>query len=164
MSDLFVIAYDNLKTANEVRDKVFELQRERAIELQDAVVVERKKDGKIKLHQSSHVIGGAAAGGALWGGLIGLIFLMPLLGMAIGGAAGAAAGAAADYGVDSSFMRELGEYMQPGTAALFLLVGRSTPDKVIPGVAKYGGRLIRTSLSSEQEEHLREAARAAQPA
>jgi uncharacterized membrane protein len=54
--------------------------------------------------------------------------------------------------------------MQPGTAAIFLLVGKSTPDKVIPEVAQYGGRLIRTSLSSEQEAHLRDAARAAQPA
>lgn len=164
MSDLIAIAYDNLKTANEVRDKLFELQRGHTIELEDAVVVERKKDGKIKLHQSRHVVGGAAAGGALWGGLIGLIFLMPLLGMAIGGAAGAAAGAAADLGVDDDFMRELAQHMQPGTAALFLLISRSTPDKVIPEVAKYGGRLIRTSLSSEQEAHLRDAARAAQPA
>jgi uncharacterized membrane protein len=164
VSDLFAIAYDNLKTANQVRDKIFELQKERVIELEDAVVVERKKDGKIKLHQSRHVVGGAATGGALWGGLIGLIFLMPLLGMAIGGAAGAAAGAAADFGVDDSFMRELSEYMPPGSAALFLLVSKSTPDKVIPEVAQYGGRLIRTSLSSEQEAHLREAARAAQPA
>jgi uncharacterized membrane protein len=163
MSDLVAIAYDNLKTANQVRDRLFELQKEHVIELEDAVVVERKKDGKIKLHQSRQVVGGAAAGGALWGGLIGLIFLMPLLGMAIGGAAGAAAGAA-DYGVDDNFMRELSQHMQPGTAALFLLVGRSTPDKVIPEVAQYGGRLIRTSLSSEQEAHLREAARAAQPA
>ncbi len=164
MSDLFAIAYDNLKTANQVRDKVFELQKERVIELDDAVVVERKKNGKITLHQSRHVVGGAAAGGALWGGLIGLIFLMPLLGMAIGGATGAAAGAAADFGVDDNFMRELSQHMQPGTAALFLLVSRSTPDKGIPEVAKYGGRLIRTSLSTEQEAHLREAARAAQPA
>jgi len=161
MSNLFVIAYENLKTANQVRDKLFELQKERVIELEDAVVVERKKDGKITLHQSRRA-GGGAAGGALWGGMIGLIFLMPLLGMAIGGAAGAAAGAA-DYGVDDNFMRELSEHMPPGTAALFLLVTRSTPDKVIPEVAQYGGRLIRTSLSEEQETHLREAARAAQP-
>jgi uncharacterized membrane protein len=163
MSDLVAIAYDSLKTANQVRDRLFELQKERVIELEDAVVVERRKDGKIKLHQSRHVVVGAAAGGTLWGGLIGLIFLMPLLGMAIGGAAGAAAGAA-DYGVDDNFMRELSDHMLPGTAALFLLVSKSTPDKVIPEVAQYGGRLIRTSLSGEQEAHLREAARAAQPA
>jgi uncharacterized membrane protein len=163
MSDLIAISYDSLKTANQVRDKLFELQEERVIALEDAVVVEHKKDGKIKLHQSRHVVG-AAAVGSLWGGLIGLIFLIPLLGMAIGGAARAAAGATADYGVDGNFMRELSAHMQPGTAALFLLVSKSTPDEVIPEVAQYGGRLIRTALSGEQEAHLRAAARGAQPA
>ena len=165
MSDLIAIAYDSLKSANQVRDKLFELQRERVVELEDAVVVERRKDGKIKMHQSRHgAVGDAAAGGPLWGGLIGLICLRPLLSMAIGGAAGAAAGAVADYGVDENFMRELSEHMLPGTAALFLLISRSSPDEVIPEVAQYGGRLIRTSLSGEQEAHLRAAARAAQPA
>ena len=60
------------------------------IELDDLVIVERRGDGKIKLHQPS-MAGAGAAGGALWGGLIGLIFLMPLFGMAIGAATGAAA-------------------------------------------------------------------------
>src|ERR1044072_4940203 len=88
MSDLIAIAYDDAATANNVREKVFELQKEHLIELEDAVVVERKNDGKIKLHQSRINAGMGAAGGALWGGLIGLIFLMPLLGAAIGGGGG----------------------------------------------------------------------------
>jgi hypothetical protein len=53
---------------------------------------------------------------------------MPLLGMAIGGATGAAAGAATDVGVDDNFMKELGEKLQPGGAAVFVLVSQSTPD------------------------------------
>ena len=84
------------------------------IELDDLVIVERRDDGKIKLHQPS-MAGAGAAGGALWGGLIGLIFLMPLFGMAIGAASGAAAGALTDAGVDDKFMKELGEQLTPGT-------------------------------------------------
>jgi uncharacterized membrane protein len=44
------------------------------------VIVERKGDGKVKLHQPS-LAGLGAASGPLWGGLIGLIFFMPLFGM-----------------------------------------------------------------------------------
>lgn len=162
MSDLIAIAYDDAATANNVREKVFELQKEHLIELEDAVVVERKKnDGKIKLHQSRSNTGMGAAGGALWGGLIGLIFLMPLLGAAIGAGAGAVAGAGADVGLNDDFMRELGHEMKPGTAALFLLVAKATPDKVVPQLAKLGGKLMKTSLSAEQEAHLKEAAKAA---
>lgn len=161
MSDLIAIAYDDAATANNVREKVFGLQKENLIELEDAVVVECKNDGKIKLHQSRSNAGMGAAGGALWGGLIGLIFLMPLLGAAIGAGAGAMAGAAADVGVDDDFMRELGEKLKPGSAALFLLVAKATPDKVVPQLAKLGGKLMKTSLSNEQEVQLKEAAKAA---
>jgi uncharacterized membrane protein len=101
--------------------------------------------------------GAGAAGGALWGGLIGLIFLMPLFGMAIGAAAGAAGGAMSDYGIDDKFMKELGEKLQPGNAAVFVLVQQATRDKVVPEVAKYGGTVIQSSLSNEQEAQLQEA-------
>lgn len=80
MSNLFVVAYDDVATANQVRDKLFELSKQHLVELEDAVVVERHEDGRIKLHQAvSHTAVGAA-GGALWGGVIGLLFLAPLLG------------------------------------------------------------------------------------
>jgi uncharacterized membrane protein len=68
----------------------------------------------------------------------------------------------ADLGVDNNFMKELGAKLQPGTAALFLLIVKSTPDKVIPEIAQYGGEIVKTSLSNDAEEHLKEAVKAAQ--
>ncbi|MCP2343039.1 DUF1269 domain-containing protein [Actinomadura rupiterrae] len=159
MSDLVAIAYDDVQTAQLVRERVLDLQKQHVIEVSDAVVVERRQDGRIKLHQAVHTVAGGAAGGALWGGLIGLIFLQPLLGAAIGGATGAAVGAATDIGVDDAFMRRLAEGLRPGAAALFLLVEKSTPDKVLPEVAPFGGQVIQTSLSKDQEAHLRDALR-----
>ncbi|MEU0518965.1 DUF1269 domain-containing protein [Streptosporangium sp. NPDC006007] len=161
MANLFVVAYDDLGTAEKVREKLLGLQRERLIRLADVVVAERREDGKIKLHQAHSTTGTGAAGGALWGGLIGLIFLMPLLGMAVGAAAGAAAGAMTDVGVDDGFMKELGEGLQPGAAAVFALVVEGTRDKVIAELAPYGGQLVKTSLSVEQEEQLQNAMKAA---
>jgi uncharacterized membrane protein len=51
MSTLIAVAYDDVATAKTVRDKLFELQTQHLITLEDAVVVERKQDGKVKLHQ-----------------------------------------------------------------------------------------------------------------
>ncbi|MFI6297949.1 DUF1269 domain-containing protein [Nonomuraea sp. NPDC050790] len=161
MSNLIVIDYPDVATAETVRARLFDLQKQNLITLEDAAIVERKEDGKIKLHQSTSTTGVGAAGGALWGGLIGLLFFMPLLGMALGAAAGAAGGALTDVGVNDDFMKELGEKMPPGTAALFLLVVQSTPDKVIEQIAQYGGEIIKTSLSTEDEKHLKEAVAAA---
>ncbi|NUR85220.1 MAG: DUF1269 domain-containing protein, partial [Nonomuraea sp.] len=162
MSQLIAIAYPDVATATMVRDRLFAMQKENLITLQDAAIAERKQDGKIKLHQVNSTVGVGAAGGALWGGLIGLLFFMPLLGMAMGAAAGAAGGALTDVGVDDDFMKQLGDKMEPGTAALFLLVVDSTPDKVIPDIAQYGGHIMKTSLSHDQEEQLKETVAAAQ--
>jgi uncharacterized membrane protein len=159
MSNLIAIAYPDEATARDVAATLKELQTERTIEYEDVVIAVRDDSGKIKLRQAVSTAGGGAAGGALWGGLIGLIFLMPLLGMAIGGATGAAAGAATDYGINDKFMKELGDRMPPGGAVLFVLVRKSTPDKVLPRISQYGGDVVHTSLDAETEEVLQNALR-----
>jgi uncharacterized membrane protein len=156
MSNLVAIAYDDVDRAQEVMGTLGQLVKEHSLTLEDAVIVEHRADGKIKLHQPSMAATGAA-GGALWGGLIGLIFLMPLFGMAIGAASGAAAGSAGDYGVDDKFMKELGDKLDPGAAAVFVLVKEATRDKVVPEISKYGGHVLQSSLSTEQETALQEA-------
>jgi uncharacterized membrane protein len=155
MSDLVAIGYDSLATAQEVAANVAELQRAHDVELDDLVVVERRPDGKVKLHQPSKA-GAGAVGGALWGGLIGLIFFVPLFGMALGAATGAASGALSDYGVDDRFMKELGDTLEPGSAAVIALVREASADKVIPQI-RIPGRVIRTSLDNETEARLSEA-------
>ena len=159
MSNLVAVAYPDEATAGEVAQTLMELQKEHSIELDDLAIVIRREDGKIKLRQSFKPAASGAAGGALWGGLIGLIFFMPLLGAAIGGATGAATGALTDVGVDDAFMKDLGEKLQPGGAAVFVLVRQSTPDKVLPRISLYGGEVIHSSLSQDAEDTLQEALR-----
>ena len=154
MSDLVAIAYDDVAAAQGTTETLAKLAKEQNIALDDVVIVEHKQDGKVKLHQSAHLAALGAAGGAVWGGLIGLLFLQPLLGMAVGAASGAAGGALTDTGVDDSFMKELGQKLPPGGAALFVLFSKVTPDKVLPEIAEHGGHVLQTSLSSEQEEAL----------
>ena len=157
MANLIAIAYPDEATAREVLTTLARLQTEKSIELEDAVIVTRNQDGKVKLHQTSKTAAMGATGGALWGGLIGLIFLAPLLGMAVGAAAGGAAGALTDVGVDDKFMKDLGSKLEPGKAALIVLVQRSTPDKVLPEIAQFPGEIIQSSLSNEAEEQLQKA-------
>ena len=83
MSDLVAIAYPDLDTAKAVMARLEQQQAEKVLEIGDAVIVEHRADGKIKLHQSLNPASAGAIGGALWGGLIGLLFLAPGLGMAV---------------------------------------------------------------------------------
>jgi uncharacterized membrane protein len=157
VGNLIAVAYENVGIARNVLGELNELSVERAITLDDAVIVERRLDGQVRLHQTMKPAAAGAAAGALWGGLIGLLFLAPFLGMAVGAASGGAAGALTDVGVDDSFMEQLGEDLQPGSAALIVLVRDSTPDKVLPRISRYGGRVIHSSLSNEADSRLREA-------
>jgi uncharacterized membrane protein len=157
MSALVAIAYPDTDTAEQVRQELVRATKEHLVRLDDAVIVEHKPAGKIKLHQAMSTTGAGAAGGALWGGLIGLIFLAPLFGMAIGAASGALGGKLSDVGVNDDFMKELGEKMQPGTAALIALGSTDARDKVIERVKPYGGHVIQTSLGTEEEAQLRAA-------
>jgi uncharacterized membrane protein len=159
MSDLVAIAYPDLATAQEVAGNISRAQKGREIELDDMVIVERRSGDKVKLHQPS-AAGAGAATGALWGGLIGLLFLNPLLGMAFGAAGGALGGSMVDYGIDDKFMKELGAGLEPGGAAVLLLVRKVSLDKVLPQI-KIEGKVIQTSLDNETETRLSDALAAA---
>src|SRR5262244_1784607 len=97
MSDLVVLDFDGVGTADEVLDKLRALQKEYLIDLEDACVIERDVHGKVYLKQAVNMTAlGAQAGGtrgALWGTLIGILFLNPLAGFAAGTIAGAGVGA-----------------------------------------------------------------------
>jgi uncharacterized membrane protein len=157
MSTLVAIAYPDMATAEKVRQELIEASKEHLVRLEDAVVVEHQPDGKIKLHQAMGKTGAGAAGGALWGGLIGLLFLAPLFGMAFGAATGALAGKMTDSGVNDDFVENLGARLQSGGAALIVLGSAQARDKVIDRVKGYGGDVIQTSLSTEEEKQLRSA-------
>ena len=150
MSDLVAIAYDDLATAREVVGQLVSLKT-RDLDFDDCVIVERRDDGTVKLHQPKFPALGAVAGAAT-GGLIGLIFFMPLLGAAVGAATGSATGALLDTddGINDDFMRRIGDELQPGKAAVFMLVREAVPEKVLPTLSGRGV-LIQTSLSSDEE-------------
>ncbi len=165
MSDLIVLGFDGLGSADDVLTKLRALQKEHLIDLEDACVVIRGRDEKLQVKQAVNLTKvGAASGlstGMLVGALAGLLVLNPLAGMAVGGLAGAGFGALsgslADYGINDEFIKSLGKSIPPGSSALFILVKRTTADKVIPEIEPFKPRVLKTSLTNEKEEALKAA-------
>ena len=157
MSTFVVIDYESEEKAEEVRLALMKMHKQYLVDLADAVVVVRDAKGKVKLRQLYNLTAAGAVSGGFWGALIGLIFLNPLFGFALGAAAGAVSGALRDVGIDDNFMKNLGQTLKPGTAALCVLVRQMTPDKVVEELRKFGGTLIQTNLCNENEAKLREA-------
>jgi uncharacterized membrane protein len=157
MAELVVISFPSEAKAEEVRQKLLAMQKDYLIELGDAVIAVKDAKGGIKLNQLLNTTAAAAVSGTFWGSLIGLIFLMPLVGAAIGAASGAITGALTDLGINDRWMKEVAAAIQPGTAALFLLIRRVTADKVLEGLRGEGGTVMRTSLDHTNEEALQAA-------
>lgn len=164
MSDLVVIVYPTEAKAEEVRQRLFELQKEYLIKLGDAVIATKTDAGRVKLNQLFNTTAAGAVSGSFWGLLIGVLFLNPLLGVAAGAAAGAAGGALTDVGIEDKFMKELAESLQPGNAALFVLVKEMTADKVLAAIKGFGGVVMKTSLDETKEQVLRDALQTASAA
>jgi uncharacterized membrane protein len=155
MSTLVVLTFKDQTGAEQMRDKLVSLQKLQLISLSDAAVVVRREDGKVKVKQAVSLVGAGALGGAFWGMLIGLLFFAPWLGLAIGAASGALGGALADTGVDDKFIKEVGNKIEPGQSALFLMVESWTEDKVLDEVKGMDAEVYQTSLSKEDEAKLK---------
>ena len=164
MSDLIVVSFKSEDIADQALNKLQAMQKENLIDLDDAVVAVRDKNGKVRLKQAVDLVTVGAVSGAAWGTLmgtlVGLLFLNPLVGFAtgfaLGAGTGAISGALADYGINDDFIKNMAKNLVPGTSALFVLVRRVVFDKVLPELAPFGGTVIRTSLTNEQERALKQ--------
>jgi uncharacterized membrane protein len=176
VSDLVVIVYPSQEKAEQVRQRLLQLQQEYLIELEDAVIATKTQDGYVRLDQLISPTAIGAATGSLWGLLIGAVFLTPVMvasagaagaalgavaGAGLGAATGAISGALSDLGLDDKFIEQLAESLQPGNSALFLLVRRMTTDKVLEALKGTGGTVLKTSFDHRQEQALRDAIAAA---
>jgi uncharacterized membrane protein len=157
MSTLVVLKFDSADGARQMRDRLLELQKQQLLQVDDAAIMSKDANGKPKLEQLHNLAGAGALGGAFWGMLFGLLFFIPIFGLAIGAAAGAIAGSMSDVGIDDKFIKQVGESITPGTAALFLLVSNVTVDKVLDQIKDIKFEVLQTNLSHDQEEQLRSA-------
>ena len=157
MSDLIAIGYPDETTAALAADEARRLARDLIIEPDAIATIVRDKEGRYHVHTSHHIVGTGATWGMFWGLLFGLLFFIPVFGMAVGAGLGALMGKVTKSGVDKEFQEQVRGLITPGTSALFLMVEKVTPDKAVEAMSKYGGTVLKTSLSKEGEAELQDA-------
>jgi uncharacterized membrane protein len=157
MTDLVIVALQDEATAFQLRADLVALQKDYLIEMADIVVVTRDGAGEVHLHQAVNLTASGAVGGGFWGALVGLLVLNPLVGAAVGAGAGALAGRFTDIGIEDAFLTSVGESLEPGRAAVGVLIRKMTADKVLERLGDYRakGQVIQTSLSHDAEDRLR---------
>lgn len=156
MSTLIISVFGEEFRAQEVRIDLLKKGKKHLADLEDAVVIRRNRRGQVKLHHVSHLTLGGMVGGGFLGSLVGIILLNPvfaLFGLATGAIAGAISGSMSHAGIGEEFIRELARHLVPGSSALCVLVGDHL-DLVLPEIAKYGGRVMQSSLLHEDKDKL----------
>ncbi len=154
MSELIIIGYDDHPTAQGAYEKVLELQRDFVVDLSGLAVVRVDADGKQHVDTPGSIVGASTASGALWGMLIGLLFLVPGFGFLVGGLMGAFSGKLAKSGINRSFRDRVQAMLEPGKAAVVIMARKITEDKFAAAMAAFGGTVLQTSLSEEDEREL----------
>ena len=157
MPDLIAIGYPDETTADAAAGEAHRLASDLIIQPDAIAVIVRDTDGNYHVHTTHHAVGGGAVWGMFWGFLFGLLFFIPVLGMAIGAGMGALMGKLTKTTIDKEFRDQVRDMVQPGTSALFLMLEKVTPDKAVEAMSKYGGTVLKTSLSKDDEKDLQEA-------
>src|SRR3954452_12735739 len=159
MADLIAIGYPDETTAIEAAQEAERLAEDLIIEPDAIAAIVRDKQGKLKVTTNHHPVAGGTSWGMFWGFLFGLLFFVPFFGLAIGAGLGALMGKLEKSGIDKQFMNQVRDMLQPGTSALFLVVEKVTPDKAVAALSKYGGTVLKSSLSDDAQRELQEALR-----
>jgi uncharacterized membrane protein len=157
MAELIAIGYPDEATAEAAADEARRLAHDLIIEPDAIAVISRDTEGKYHVHTSHHAVGAGATWGMFWGLLFGMLFFVPVFGMALGAGLGALMGKVTKSGINKQFQDQVRDMVKPGTSALFLMVEKVTPDKAVEAMSKYGGTVLKTSLSKEGERQLQEA-------
>lgn len=156
MSELIIIGYEDHRTADRAFARVEQLQRDFVVDLAGLAVVRVDEDGKKHVDTAAPPRGTSTASGALWGMLVGILFLVPGLGALVGGAMGALSGKLARSGIDRAFRERVDGLLQPGGAAIVVMTRKLTEDKFSAAMGEFGGTVLQTSLSDDDEKGLAE--------
>ena len=157
MADLIAIGYPDETTAFTAAEEARQLASSLVIQPDAIAVIARDKDGSYHVTTSHHPMTKGASWGMFWGFLFGLLFFIPVFGLAIGAGLGALMGKFAKASIDQQFQDQVRDMIKPGTSALFLMLEQATPDKAAAAMSKYGGTILKTSLSEDDEKVLQDA-------
>jgi len=146
-SRLLAIELDDALRAQEALLASLRLHQRQTIRIEDAAIVSKDAGGRIRIHQTRDVGPAQGAMTGTWLGMLaGLIFMVPLVGAVLGAAVGGIWAKLRDIGISDKEMREMGEHLDPGTAALFLLFEPLAPTTLIRELHRFNGKVLRSTL------------------
>ncbi|MBW4579395.1 MAG: DUF1269 domain-containing protein [Tildeniella nuda ZEHNDER 1965/U140] len=147
MSELVVVGFDGKFKAEDALLSLLKLEQESLLALDDAVVVTKNAEGKIRAkayHDLTEPV--PELGNELWGGIISSVVFHSELKIAQGV-------------FDPDFLTSVEASLKPNSSALFVLVRSTGAEVVLAALADVGGDVIRTPLPESTQQTLQDALR-----
>jgi uncharacterized membrane protein len=160
---LIAIGYPDETTAAAAADEARAMARDLGIEREAIAVISRNRGGGYQVDTNHRPGPAGATWGLFWGLLFGVLFFVSVLDTAVGAGLGALLTKVAKSGIDREFQVQVRDLLQPGTSALFLLVDGTAPDRVVEPLQRYGGTVLKSPISKDQERALQAALQGEQP-
>jgi uncharacterized membrane protein len=157
MATLVAIGYPDETTALSAMDEAERLQHDLVIQADAIAAIVRNKEGKLRTVTNHHAVGAGATWGMFWGMLFGMLFFVPFLGMAVGAGMGALMGRSPRTRSTGSSRTRSGRCSSPARRRCSWWLEKVTPDKAVEAMSKYGGTVLKSSLSNEAQQELQEA-------
>jgi uncharacterized membrane protein len=154
MAELIAIGYPDETTAEDAAKEVVRLSEDLIIEPDAVAVITRDHEGEFHVHTMHNEVATGALWGVFWGLLFGVLFFIPVVGAVFGAALGALLGLVTKLGISEQFQRQVRDMLQPGTSALFMVVEKMTTDKAVAALSRFGGTVLKSSLSEAAEREL----------
>ena len=150
-SSIIIVTWDDPQQADKALKSIKHWQKEKQIEVEDAVVVVKDDQGHVKVKETEHL---TTKKGVVFGGVAGLVVGTmlggPIGGAVLGGAAGALA-AKIDLGIPNETIEAVSESMEDASSALFAQLKSVNKALLRSAIRESGGTLHELSITSAQE-------------
>jgi uncharacterized membrane protein len=156
LATLLVIGYREEITAAQAAEEIRRLRQALLIQREAVAVVARDTSGVYRVQTSHHPVDDGASWGMFWGLLFGLLFFVPEFGATVGTGLGGLFAKIEQSGIHRAFQQQARDMVAPGTSALFLVAERVEPEELLAALAKFGGTVLKLSLTQAQVEGLQE--------
>lgn len=157
-SYLVVVTFKDEAQAQGLYKALVELDKQKVVDLQDAVFVTGDDHGDFKISELVHQEKRKGTRrGAFLGVLAGLVVGGPILGLAGGSIIGRMIGKRMDLGIDSGTIESITQDLERGHSALFILGYSDNRRVVVETFRKFQGRIVETNVASEMHEALQRA-------
>ncbi len=157
-SQLIVITFEDATQAESLYEELVKLNKQKAINLADAVFVTKNDAGELTVDEKVHnEKRSGTRGGAFAGVLIGLALGGPILGLAGGALIGRLAGKKMDLGIDKGTLQSISDSLDAGHTALFIYGNAQHESTILGAFKQVKGKIISTTLDTDAQEKLQKA-------